>query len=137
MKTIRFNRDRDLAPLPFEDRICRQALELKRLGLKWQPHVGCFVWDVGNAIQVDSPFPGNIYFILSLPRFIEIFGSIEDIIERLVWLPTWHQARILLERLEMSEKNMTHQFRPDVSSSPSDDLLRLYERLAEAIKKEK
>ena len=135
MKTIRFDEGKDLAPMPFENRICRQALELKKLGLKWQPHVGCFVWDVDNTIQVDSPFPGNIYFILSLPRFIEIFGSIETIIDKLVWLPTWHQARRLCQQLGIPDTDIADQFRSGNGSSPSDDLLQLYERIAKAIRK--
>jgi hypothetical protein len=45
MPPIRFNPQRDLAPLPFDDRTCRRALQMKADGLKWQPPVGCFVWD--------------------------------------------------------------------------------------------
>ena len=29
----------------------------------------------------------RIYFILILPRFLDIFGSIEAIAEKLLWLP--------------------------------------------------
>ena len=35
----------DLAPMPFDERICLQALKMKQYGLFWQPQVGCFVWD--------------------------------------------------------------------------------------------
>jgi HrpA-like RNA helicase len=45
MAPIRFNPEKDLAPTPFDEQICRLALEMKSLGLTWQPHVGCFVWD--------------------------------------------------------------------------------------------
>ncbi len=136
MKTIRFNKEKDLAPLPFEERLCRQALDLKKLGLPWQPHVGCFVWDVDDVIDVDSPFPGNIYFILSLPRFIDIFGSIENIIDKLVWLPTWHQARILCQQLGVSDKNVAGDRLSDKSVSPSEELRQLYKLIASAIQKE-
>ncbi len=135
MKTIRFNEHQDLAPMPFEDRICRKALELKRLGLNWHPHVGCFVWDVDNTIQVDSPFPGKIYFILSLPRFIEIFGSIENIIAKLVWLPTWHQARILCQQLRIPAADIAGHLQFDKSIAPGEELLQIYELLAKAIQK--
>jgi hypothetical protein len=90
MKAIPFDPDKDLAPLPFEARHVEFAKELKRLGLPWAPHVGCFVWDGEGTIEAGSPFPERIYFILSLPRFLSIFGSIEAIREKLVWLPTWH-----------------------------------------------
>ncbi len=135
MKTIRFNEDQDLAPMPFEDPICRQALELKRLGLDWHPHVGCFVWDVNNTIKVDSPFPGNIYFILSLPRFIDIFGSIENIVDKLVWLPTWHQARLLCRQLGIPDKDIAGCLESDRRVSPGEELLQIYELIAKAIQK--
>jgi hypothetical protein len=88
MAPIRFNPEKDLAPTPFDEQICRLALEMKSLGLIWEPHVGCFVWDRDSWIKPESPFPGRIYFILSLPRFIDILGSIQEIARKLVWLPT-------------------------------------------------
>jgi hypothetical protein len=79
----RFNPEKDFAPMPFDDRICLGALEMKKSGLAWRPHVGCFVWDPDLTIKPDSPFPGRIYFILSLRRFIEIFGTVDRIAEKL------------------------------------------------------
>ncbi len=136
MKTIRFNEAKDLAPLPFEEGLCRQALDLKKLGLPWQPHVGCFVWDVDDVIEVDSPFPGNIYFILSLPRFIDIFGSIENIIDELVWLPTWHQARLLCRRLGIQDDDIVGTLQFNKHVSPSGELRQLYKLIASAIREE-
>jgi len=100
MITKRFNPEKDLAPMPFDERICLHALEMKNSGLVWRPHVGCFVWDPNEIIKPASPFPGRIYFILSLSRFIDIFGSIDQISSKLVWLPTWHQARLDYQQLE-------------------------------------
>ena len=99
MKSIAFNPENDLAPLPFNKQVCRLAMQMKQLGLTWQPHVGCFVWDPDGFIRPESPFPDQIYFILSIPRFIDIFGTVEHIAEKLVWLPTWHQARLLCQKL--------------------------------------
>ena len=45
MKPLPFDPHKDLAPIPFEARHVELAKELKRLGLPWAPHVGCFVWD--------------------------------------------------------------------------------------------
>ena len=103
MKTKRFDSEKDLAPMPFDEDICRKALEMKKSGLAWQPHVGCFVWDPDEFIKPASPFPGRIYFILSLQRFIEIFDSIEQIRAKLVWLPTWHQARLICRQFGISD----------------------------------
>jgi len=72
-------------------------MKLKQNGLEWTPHAGCFVWDPDEYITVPSPFPGRIYFILNLNHFIRILGSREEIAQKLVWLPTWHQARRILK----------------------------------------
>jgi len=78
MITQRFNPEKDLAPMPFDERICLHALEMKNSGLAWRPHVGCFVWDRDELIKPVSPFPGRIYFILNLARFIDIFDTIDS-----------------------------------------------------------
>ena len=108
MTPLRFNPEKDLAPIPFGEQTCRLASDLKELGLDWQPHVGCFVWDPQKVIKVESSFPGRIYFILSLPRFLEIFGSTENMVEKLVWLPTWHQARILCKQLGVNDSDLEY-----------------------------
>ena len=84
MTSKRFDPEKDLAPMPFDKRICRQALEMKKTGLEWRPQVGCFVWDPDEFIKPTSPFPDRIYFILSLARFIEIFDTVDQIAEKLV-----------------------------------------------------
>lgn len=134
MKAIPFDPYKDLAPIPFEARHVKLAETLKGLGLPWAPHVGCFVWDEGGIIEASSPFPQNIYFILSLPRFISIFGSIEAICEKLVWLPTWHQARLLCRRLGIEDKEIAAIWSPDRSMNPGDELLVIYQKLADALR---
>jgi hypothetical protein len=51
------------------------------------------VWDPEENIAPTSPFPNRIYFILNLGRFLQTFGTLESMQEKLVWLPTWSQAR--------------------------------------------
>ena len=92
MKRIAFNPKTDPAPIPFDRRILIGAFNLKRHGLPWRPHIGCFVWDCEDQIAAPSPFPLNIYFVLNLNRFTSIFGNMEKMKEALVWVPTWHQA---------------------------------------------
>ena len=117
MLPIHFNPEIDLAPTPFSERVCRLADDMKKRGLQWTPHVGCFVWDPDNHIRHDSPFPNRIYFILSIPRFIDLLGSKEAISEKLVWLPTWHQAQLVCQRMgiktdESAEKGDAENFDP-------------------------
>ena len=76
----------------------------------------------------------TLYFILSLPRFISIFGSIEAICEKLVWLPPWHQARLLCRRLEIEDKEIAVIWSPDRSMNPGDELLVIYQKLADALR---
>lgn len=121
----------NLAPIPFEARHVALAKELKRLGLPWTPHVGCFVWDAENTIEAGSPFPANLYFILSLPRFLGIFGSLDAMVEKLVWLPTWHQARLLRRRMGIKFQDIVVMWNSDCPLGPGDDLEALYEKPAD------
>lgn len=134
MTPIRFDPEKDLAPMPFDERICRRALEMKNHGLAWRPHVGCFVWDPDEVIKPDSPFPGRIYFILSLPRFVEIFDTIDQIVEKLVWLPTWHQARLVCQRLGITDDMMGGERQRDHALPPGEELLHIYGQIIEALK---
>lgn len=134
MITKRFNPEKDLAPMPFDERICLHALEMKNSGLVWRPHVGCFVWDPNEIIKPASPFPGRIYFILSLSRFIDIFGSIDQISSKLVWLPTWHQARLVYQQLEGPD-SVIGESRPEGHAiSIGEELLHIYELIIKTLK---
>jgi hypothetical protein len=98
--------------------------------------VGCFAWDPEGFIELDSPFPGRIYFILSLPRFIDIFGTIENIVEKLVWLPTWHQARLLCQKLGVSDNAIADMWQNDGTITAGEDLLKIYALLIDSLKKQ-
>ena len=129
-----FNSQKDLPPIVFDKKICHLAREIKRLGIPWQPHVGCFVWDPDKHIKASSPFPHGIYFILSLPRFIDIFGSIEAIAEKLVWLPTWHQARLLCKQMGVSDEAVANIWQKQPPISAGEELRQIYALLIDALK---
>jgi hypothetical protein len=137
MKPVPFNPSTDLATTPFTRSHVELAREMKRLGLDWQPHVGCFVWDSDGRIAVDSPFPERIYFILSLPRFIDMFGSREAVAEALVWLPTWHQARLLCRRYDVADERVAAIWAGNPAIDPGRELIDLYGLLIEALKERK
>ena len=126
MQPVPFDPATDLPPTPFDETLCDLARQLKDGGLAWKPHVGCFVWDPDAYIKPDAPFPNHIYFILSLPRFLDIFGSLTAIQEKLVWLPTWHQAFLLCRRYEIDTGD-TGQ-----AKTPTEALAALYGLLAAA-----
>lgn len=95
MRSTPFRGGTGLAPIPFELDHRLAAKRLKETGLVWHPHVGCFVWDELAGIGAPSPFPDRIYFILNLGHFLRRFGTVENMVDKLVWLPTWHQARLI------------------------------------------
>jgi hypothetical protein len=133
MQPVPFNSASNLAPMPFDLRHALLARKLKNLGLPWQPHVGCFVWDPDGYVEAPAPFPERIYFILSLPRFVGIFGSVAAVAERLVWLPTWHQARLLCKEMAIDERRVTEIWQTDPLPPVGEELLELYNLLLEAL----
>ena len=126
MQPIPFDANHDIAPIPFDQRHLHLAYEMKHGGLVWKPHVGCFVWDQKQCIEPDSPFPLRVYFILSLPRFVTLLGSLETIAEKLVWLPTWHQARLLALNLGVEATHISKLWSLDAFPAPGDELLAMY-----------
>ncbi|WP_300464077.1 hypothetical protein [Desulfobacula sp.] len=136
IKPVKFDGKKDLAPIPFDEKVCQLALKMKKSGLIWHPHVGCFAWDPDGIISSESPFPNRVYFVLSLPRFIDILGSVGQISEKLVWLPTWHQARLLYQTMGMKAEQGA-LLECDLRRFPGDDLIHLYGRLIAALEAKK
>lgn len=134
MEPIRFDPDKDLPPTPFTLEACRKAAELKHAGLSWRPHVGCFVWDREEHIQVESPFPNRIYFILSMQRFLQIFVTTEAMVEKLIWLPTWHQSLLILKRYGKEDAQAIDQLLSTVQSKKDFELITLYDILLQLIR---
>lgn len=135
MNPTPFNPETDFSPIPFDERHCRAALQLKEAGLPWRPHVGCFVWDREGCIEVPSPFPERIYFILNLGHFLRLLGSIEDVVQKLVWLPTWHQARQIGAKLGIEDKELSDIFSGSAVPGPGQDLPALYGKILENLRR--
>jgi hypothetical protein len=131
MKPTPFKQETDLPPIPFDIRHCTLANELKNAGLIWKPRVGCFVWDKDDQIGVDSPFPGNIYFILNLGQFLRFFGTNDKISKALVWLPTWYQARLLCNRYDVDGKGIKDICTTVSALDPAEELLEIYKLILE------
>jgi len=126
MKPTPFNPETDLPPTPFDLRHCQAAAQLKKRGLQWTPHVGCFVWDPDEVIEVTSPFPNRIYFILNLGHFLRIFGSGAEIAKKLIWLPTYHQVRLLCDQLGVDQEKILAATAAAEDIPAGDELLELY-----------
>ena len=129
MKPTPFNPKTDLPPIPFDLRHCQAAAQLKERGLPWTPHVGCFVWDPDEIIEATSPFPSRIYFILNLGHFLRIFGSLEEISRKLVWLPTYHQARLLCDQVGVEQEEVSAVLVSADNIRAGNELLVLYKMI--------
>jgi hypothetical protein len=134
MQSTPFDPETDLAPLPFDEHHRHLARWLKEAGLKWTPQVGSFVWDPEEHIPESSPFPDRVYFVLNLGRFVERLGSLEAMAEQLVWLPTWHQARLLAQRLEVSDEDLSDLWSVADGGPPGHELALLYELLLKRLR---
>jgi len=136
MKPTPFDPRKDLAPIPFTSRVLELAQRMKQAGLTWSPHVGCFVWDRDDVIEVPSPFPENVYFILNLGRFLRIFETRERMVEKLVFVPTRYQARLILDKLGAGEEFRSDDSRMSKPGEGEADLIEVYEAVLKTLQKE-
>ena len=136
MKPTPFRMSIDLAPIPFGRDLCLAAKGLKEAGLLWRPHVGCFVWDELEIIKPPSPFPERIYFVLNLGHFHRRFGTVENMVEKLVWLPTWHQARLIYKEMGTAESGAWDEVCASMAGPPGRELLVMYKLILEKLEEQ-
>ena len=133
MHTEPFDEKKDYAPTPFDRRHCEMAARLKEAGLRWFVHPGCFAWDPDGLLIDSSPLPNRIYFILNTSIFARALGGIEKVRRKLVWLPTWHQARLLCREYEVPDEAVAAIWPSSVPMGPGDELIALYGLLLEKL----
>lgn len=122
---------------PFNETLCELAAELKSAGLKWTPRVGEFVWDSKGIINYPSPFPNQIYFILNINRFLDIFHTASAMIDQLVWLPTWHQARAICADLKIDDTILMEKFCEQGGFKTGKDLDTIYRVILSSLQNNK
>ena len=113
----------------FTDLDIELAKLLKKAGVDWQPKPGQFVLDDDQVFHHKSPFQSHIFFILDLNHFLRYTGSIESMKNRLVWLPTWHDAREHLRKLGITDTMIAiylHEKKAIESGTELEWLLRLW-----------
>ncbi len=111
-----------------------QALELKRLGLDWNPGTGCYVWDEAGIIQCESPFHDLVYYILDIKHFLRRADSIDQLKRDLCWLPTWYDAREVLEGLGVTAEAISHRLQKDMAIENRTERMSLYQMIEETLK---
>ena len=68
-----------------------------------------------------------------MPRFAEIFGSVEEMARKLVWLPTWHQACLMWREMSAAQ-GVCEKIPPSASDrTPTGELIRIYELIIDAL----
>jgi hypothetical protein len=109
------------------------AREFRRLGLPWEPRAGHYVFDETGFCRKGSPFQDGVYFILNYDYFTNHAGGVERFKEIMLWLPTWHDARDILQSLGVSDQEVAAELRERRAIEAGQELLVLYELIAEAL----
>ncbi len=133
MQSQPFDEKRDYAPTPFDRRHCEMAARLKEAGLRWWVHVGCFAWDPDGYLGDFTLLPNRVYYLLNLNIFARALGGIDKIHRKLVWLPTWHQTRLLCRENNVPDEAVAAIWSSSVPMGPGDELIALYELLLQKL----
>lgn len=115
----------------FTDEEIRYAIELKRKGLNWEPRPGHYVWDEAGMIEAPTPFQEKVHLIHDLEQFARRPERISLLQASLVWLPTWHDARALLDQMGISNETIVHRLRAEKAIEHGKELLTLYKLINE------
>jgi hypothetical protein len=105
------------------------ARRLRQLGLDWFPAPGHFVFDEAGVIEQPSPFQERVYFILELKHFLRRTGCVDRLKTALFWLPTWHDARDLLQSQEVTDREVAAVLQNAAAIESRTELLTLYRLL--------
>ena len=119
----------DITPIPFDRSVVEMAYSLKTHGLEWHPRVGNFVWDQHRTLPMPSPFPERVYFVLNISRFLKFFSTLEEMQEKLVWIPTMYQALEICRQLGIQTGRLWQTELEAPLSDPKLELLRIYNRI--------
>jgi hypothetical protein len=106
------------------------ARRLRELGLSWFPAPGHFVFDEAGVIEQPSPFQDRVYFILDLKHFLRRTGSVDRLQSALFWLPTWHDARELLQSQGAADGEVADALKNAGGIESRSELLTLYRLIA-------
>jgi hypothetical protein len=117
--------------MKFTPQMIELAIRFKAGGVPWQPAPGDYVLDRQAIVQRESPFQPGVYFILNLPHFAKLAGGPEDLQEKLVWLPTWDQARAVLRDAGLSDAAQQVTLVQREAIATNRELITLYELICE------
>ncbi len=111
---------------PFSSEEIRQAGAMKARGLKWEPQVGHYVYDMTRMVKKPSPFQDGVYFVLNYDYFMDLVGGVDRFKHVMIWLPTWEDARKILRSLGMSDSELTERLVRDSAFDSGGERLAAY-----------
>jgi hypothetical protein len=120
--------------MQFSPEEINMARILRRLGLPWEPRAGHYVYDEAGFCRKGSPFQPGVYFILNYDYFMNQAGGVERFKEIMLWLPTWHDARSILQSFGVSDQEVAVELRERRAIEDERDRLVLYELIAEELR---
>lgn len=114
-----------------------QEIELAQLfkahGLEWTPQCGQYVLDQAQLIQCASPFQPQVYYILDLKHFLRRSGTLEELKQRMCWLPDWQDARQLLQQMGVSSATVAQRLVQSRAIESNSERLELYRLIEEQL----
>ena len=112
------------------------ARRLRELGLSWFPAPGHFVFDEAGVIEQPSPFQDRVYFILDLKHFLRRTGGLDRLQSALFWLPTWHDARELLQSQGVADGEVADALQNAGAIESRSELITLYSLIAVGLQRD-
>ena len=116
----------------FSDEEIVIARRLHQVGLPWEPQAGHYVYDETGFCKQTSPFQERVYFILNYDYFMKAVGGVERFKQIMFWLPTWHDARRLLEQQGVTDAEVADRLQRKDAIARGAERYELYQ-LIEAI----
>lgn len=111
------------------------ARKLRHTGLAWEPKAGHYVYDETGFCKQSSPFQDKVYFILNYDYFMKAVGGVERFKEIMLWLPTWHDAREVLESLDVPNEQVWEQIDSSNAIATGTERFVLYELIESTLSK--
>ncbi len=118
-------------------KFCEAEIELAQLfkayGLEWSPAPGQYVLDQSGLIECASPFQGRVFFILDLKHFVRRCGTLEELKQRMCWLPDWDDARQILRELAVDGQQIAERLQSSRALESGTERLELFRLIEESL----
>ncbi len=99
---------------------------MKARGLRWEPQVGHYVYDMTRLVEKSSPFQDGVYFVLNYDYFMGLIGGVDKFKQMMIWLPTWEDARKILRSLEVTDAELSEHLLRESSFENGGERLATY-----------